>query len=180
SPLQPPNRPRIPRAMPEHDGWVFSEHGPQDPARSVLLLPGGLCSSVWFDDLLAEPTLASLRFVATTLPGFAGTPPLADVGIENYGRGAAKLAADLRCDVGVGHSTAATAGSEMVASGTFSGPVVLVSPAFSRKDEMAVLSVLDKLAHRGLGRLPFSLMLKLIGPALKKELPAGRRRDALV
>src|SRR5262249_27382122 len=99
SPLQPPNRPRIPRAMPEHDGWVFSEHGPQAPARSVLLLPGGLCSSVWFDDLIAESSLASLRFVATTLPGFAGTPPLAEVGIESYARGAAKLAADLRCDV---------------------------------------------------------------------------------
>jgi pimeloyl-ACP methyl ester carboxylesterase len=128
----------------------------------------------------AEPTIASLRFVATTLPGFAGTPPLDDVGIENYARGAAKLAADLRCDIAVGHSMGANVALEMAASGAFSGPVVLVSPAFSREDELPGLSVLDRLAHRGLGRFPYVLMLKLIGPGMKKELPAGPRRDVLI
>jgi pimeloyl-ACP methyl ester carboxylesterase len=165
--------------MPEHDGWIVSERGPQDAARSVLLLPGGLCSSVWFDDLIVVPSLESLRFVATTLPGFGGTPPLADVGIENYANGAARLAADRRCDVVVGHSMGGNVALEMAASGAFSGPVVLVSPSFSRQDEMALLSVLDKLAHRGLGSLPFSFMLMMVGPVTKKELPPGRR-DALL
>jgi hypothetical protein len=60
----------------EHDGWIIREQGPQDATHAVLLLPGGLCSSVWYDDLLAEPALAdaSLRFVGTTLPGSPANP----------------------------------------------------------------------------------------------------------
>jgi len=165
--------------MPEHGGWIVREHGPQDAQRTVLLLPGGLCSSVWYDDVLAEPALASLRFVTTTLPGFAGTPPLADVGIESYAEAAAGLAADLRCDVVVGHSLGANVALEMAASKSFSGPVVLISPSFSREDEAAFLGVLDRLAHRGLGRFPYVMALKAIGPAMRKEVPAPRR-DVLV
>lgn len=144
------------------------------------MLPGGLCSDVFYEDVLAEPALneGSLRFVTTTLPGNAGTPPLDDAGIENYAQRAAKLAADLGCDVVVGHSMGANVALEMVATKAFAGPVVLVSPAFSREDEAAFLRAFDRLAGV-FGHLPFALMLKLVGPAAKKELPPDRR-DVLV
>lgn len=163
-----------------HDGWIVREHGPRDAAHAVLLLPGGLCSSVFYDDLLAEPALAeaSLRFVATTLSGYAGTPPLADASIESYARLAAKLAADRGCDVVVGHSIGANVALEMAATNAFGGPVVLISPAFSREDEAKFLRALDRMAV-ALGHLPFTLMLKLVGPAIRKELPPARR-DVLI
>jgi pimeloyl-ACP methyl ester carboxylesterase len=164
----------------EHDGWVYSESGPSDAAHGALLLPGGLSSSVFYDDLLAEPAMveASLRFVATTLPGYAGTPPIADVSIENYAKGAADLAADRNCDVVVGHSVGANVALEMVAASLFVGPVVLISPAFSREDEAQFLRALDRLADL-FGHLPFALMLTMVGPAMKKELPPARR-DVLI
>jgi pimeloyl-ACP methyl ester carboxylesterase len=164
----------------EHDGWIIREHGPQDAAHAVLLLPGGLCSSVFYDDLLAEPAMAeaSLRFVATTLPGYAGTPPLADASVENYARLAAKLAADRGCDVVVGHSVGANVALEMVTTKAFVGPIVLISPAFSREDEAKFLRALDRVAVV-FGHLPFALMLKMVGPAMKNELPPPRR-DVLI
>jgi pimeloyl-ACP methyl ester carboxylesterase len=166
--------------MPDRDGWLIREQGPRDAAHSVLLLPGALCSGVFYDDLLAEPTLAgaSLRFVATTLPGFGRTAPLADVGIENYARSAGKLALDVGCDVVVGHSLGANLALEMVAAGEFRGPVVLISPSFSRQDESKFPRVLDRLGVV-FGHLPFALMMKLVGPAMKNSLPPSRR-DVLI
>jgi pimeloyl-ACP methyl ester carboxylesterase len=161
------------------DSWVVHEHGVQEATHSVLLLPGGLCSSVFYDDLLAEPAMsnASLRFIATTLPGYGRTPPLPDLGIESYARKARELVDEVGCDVVVGHSMGANVALEMVVTNAFSGPVVLISPAFSREDESRFLFVLDRLAVV-FGHLPFSLMLKMMGPAMKKELPPARR-DAL-
>jgi len=78
----------------------------------------------------------------------------------------------------VGHSIGANVALEMVASGLFFGPVVLISPAFSREDEAQFLRTLDRLADI-FGQLPFALMLKMIGPAMKKELPPDRR-DVLI
>jgi len=78
----------------------------------------------------------------------------------------------------VGHSLAANVALEMVAAGEFAGPLVLLSPSFSRKDESMVPRALDRLS-RVLGHLPFALMLRIIGPAMKSSLPPGRR-DALI
>jgi pimeloyl-ACP methyl ester carboxylesterase len=144
----------------------------------VLLLPGALCSSVFYDDLLSEPSLASLRLVATTLPGFGGTTPLTDVSMENYAASGGRLAADLGCDVVVGHSLGANVALEMVASREFPGPVVLISPSFSREDESKFPRVLDRLGVV-FGHLPYSLMMKLVGPAMKSSLPPSRR-DVLI
>ena len=146
----------------------------------MLLLPGALATAAFYDDLLAEPLLsdASIRFVATTLPGFGGTPAPADVSMENYARLAGRLAADLGCDAVVGHSLGANVALEMLAAGEFAGPLVLLSPSFSRKDESKFPRALDRLG-RVLGHLPFALMLRIIGPAMKSSLPTGRR-DALV
>ena len=164
----------------EHLGWVVSESGPPRADHTVLLLPGALASTVFYDDLLAEPTLrdAPIRFVATTLPGFGRTPAPDDLSMENYATLASRLAADLGCDLVVGHSLGANIGLEMVAGGEFSGPVVLVSPSFSRKDESKFPRALDRLS-RGLGHLPYAAMLKMIGPAMKSSLPP-QRRDALI
>jgi pimeloyl-ACP methyl ester carboxylesterase len=146
----------------------------------VLLLPGALATAAFYDDLLAETRLtdASIRFVTTTLPGFGGTPAPEDVSMENYAKLAGRLAADLGCDAVVGHSFGANVAIEMVAAGEFSGPLVLLSPSFSREDESKFPRALDLLG-RVLGHLPYALMLKIIGPAMKSSLPL-HRRDALI
>jgi len=162
----------------ERNGWVVREQGPRDATHSVLLLPGALCSSVFYDELLSEPTLADLRFVATTLPGFGRTTPLTDVSMESYAGAAGRLAADLGCDVVVGHSLGANVALEMVAAGEFRGRVVLVSPSFSREDESKFPRALDRLAVV-FGHLPYALMMKLVGPAMKSSLPPGRQ-DVLI
>ena len=164
----------------EHLGWLLYESGPEVAEHTVLLLPGALCSAAFYDDLIAEPSLrrASIRFAATTLPGFGGTEPLDDVSIENYARVAGSLAADLGCEAVVGHSLGANVALEMVASSAFKGPVVLLSPSLSREDESKFPRALDVLS-RVLGHLPYSLMLRLIGPAMKSSLPPARR-DALI
>ena len=46
---------------------------------------------------------------------------------------------------------------EMAGSGAFTGPVVLLAPSFSRRDEAMIIRVVDRLA-RVLGRLPFTAM----------------------
>ncbi len=162
------------------DGWDMRESGPADAASSVLLLPGGMCTGEFYEDVMAEPVLASYRLVAATIPGMGRTPAPADVALENYAVVAGKLAASLGADVVVGHSMGANVALEMAAAKTFTGPIVLLSPSYSAADE-------DKF-FRGLanvGRVP------LIGPALwavamkgmpgsmKKNMPEARA-DALV
>ena len=160
----------------QHLGWVLQESGHGAADHTVLLLPGALCTAAFYDDLLAEPSLSetSVRFVATTLPGFGGTTPFDDSGMEAYATRASQLAGDLGCDVVVGHSLGANVAIEMASSGAFSGPLVLLSPSFSRTDESLFPRVLDH-ASRVLGHLPYSLMLKLVGPAMKSSLPPARR-----
>jgi pimeloyl-ACP methyl ester carboxylesterase len=164
----------------EHLGWVLHEAGPADAEHAVLLLPGALASWAFYEDLLAEPSIreSGMRFIATTIPGFGGTSPLADLSMESYSRLAARLAADLSCDVVVGHSLGANLAVEMVSAGEFSGLVVLLSPSFSRKDESIVPRALDRLS-RVFGHLPYTLVLKMIGPAFGSSLPSARR-DLLV
>lgn len=120
---------------------------------------------------------ASLRLVATTLPGHGGTSPPADVGVEHCARLAGKLARDLDCSVLVGHSLGANVAVEMARSAEFAGPMVLLAPSFSRRDEAVFLRVLDRMASV-LGALPFRLMLALSGPAMNRvDLPAARRAE---
>ena len=66
----------------------------------------------------------------------------------------------------------------MASAGEFSGPLVLLSPSFSRRDESRFPRALDHLS-RVLGHLPYSLMLKIIGPAMMSGLPPTRR-EALI
>lgn len=160
----------------EHLGWVLEESGREDAGHTILLLPGALCTARFYDDLLAEPSIrdAPIRFVATTLPGFGGTTSPDDLSMESYAALASRLAADLGCDAVVGHSLGANVAIEMASTGQFSGPLVLLSPSFSRKDESLFPRTLDRFS-RVLGHLPYSLMLKIVGPAMKSSLPPARR-----
>lgn len=165
---------------PTHEGWIVRHSGPSDADHAVLLLPGALASAAFYDDVLADPSFASasVRSVATTLPGYAGTRALADSSMASLAASASRLAVDFDCDVVVGHSLGANVALEMAGSHAFSGPVVLLSPSLSRKDESRFPRALDYLS-RFLGTLPYTLMIKMIGPAMKGSLPPARR-DALI
>ncbi|GAA2144739.1 hypothetical protein GCM10009844_18670 [Nocardioides koreensis] len=165
----------------EHQGWILHESGPSDAAHTVLLLPGGMCTAVFYDDLVAERALGevSLRLVVTAVPGHGGTPEPADLSLEHYGRMAVELVRDLGCDVVVGHSLGANVAIEMARTGGFAGPLVLLSPSFSREDESRFLRVMDQMATVS-GQLPFRFMLAMIGPALKNVKVSAERRNVLV
>jgi len=143
------------------------------------MIPGGLCSTEFYADVMAEPALADLGMVAATLPGFAGTPAPEDVGMEHYAELMARFAADTGCDVVVGHSLGANVAMEMAAAGLHSGPLVLLSPTFSRGDEAKFLGVMDVLGRvPGLGSAAWSGMIKMLPSAMKSQLPP-ERADAL-
>jgi pimeloyl-ACP methyl ester carboxylesterase len=166
----------------DRDGWDLRESGPADADHTVLLLPGGLCTAVFFDDLMAEPKLseAPIRLVAATPPGYGGTPPPEDLTMENYARLAGKLAAGLGCEIVVGHSLGGNVALEMVAAGEFSGSVILLSPSFSREDEFKELGMLNRIGRvPGVGYLAYAVMLKMIGKMMKGSFPPARH-DALV
>ena len=118
----------------EHLGWMIRESGREDSDRTVFLIPGALASAIFCDDLVAEPMLvnASIRFVATTVPGFGHTSAPADVSVEEYARQVGALARDLRCDAVVGHSFGANVALEMAAAGEFSGPALPTLLSFFR------------------------------------------------
>jgi pimeloyl-ACP methyl ester carboxylesterase len=160
------------------DAWDIKESGPADARSTVLLLPGGMCSTAFYDDLAAAPPLASapVRLVAATLPGHAGTTPPRDLSMENYAALAGVLAAERGCDVVVGHSIGANVALEMVAAGHFAGPVVLLSPAFSASDEDKALVVANSLGRvPGIGALAWSGLLKLTPRVMVNSLPPARR-----
>jgi pimeloyl-ACP methyl ester carboxylesterase len=117
--------------------WDMVRSGPEDAECTVLLLPGGWCTAVFYQELMAEPALAGIRLVAVTLPGNGGTRAPQDLGVENYARLTAELAARLGCTAVVGHSMGANVALEMAGSGVFSGPVVRCSrprsPAGTRR-----------------------------------------------
>jgi pimeloyl-ACP methyl ester carboxylesterase len=118
-------------------GWELRRAGPENARRKALLLPGGLCTAVFYADQLADPRLATsgVCFIAATPPGFGGRPAPEDVRVESYARLTAELGRSLGCHLVVGHSYSANVVIEMAAAGLFNGPVVLLSPIFSREDE---------------------------------------------
>ena len=160
------------------ENWDLRESGPTDAASRVLLLPGGLCTAAFYQELMAEPKIADVRLIAATLPGHGGTRAPDDLSVENYARLAGRLASEYDCDVVVGHSMGANVALEMAAAGEFRGPLVLLAPCFSRADEALFLRLLDR-ASRVLGHLPYALMLKAIGAAVNgSPLPTQRHRRA--
>ncbi|NUS04543.1 MAG: alpha/beta hydrolase [Nonomuraea sp.] len=155
--------------------WDVRRAGPEQAPHRVMMIPGGLCSTEFYADVMAEPALAGLGLVAVTMPGFGGTTAPEDVSMESYTRLLARFAADAGCDVVVGHSLGANVAVEMAATGLFQGPLVLLSPTFSRPDEakfLAVMNTLGRVPVLGIGA--WTAMLKLLPKAMKRELPAHR------
>ena len=70
----------------EWAGWDRRESGPDHARHTALLLPGGLCTAVQYEELMAEPVLADVRMIAVTAPGMGGTPAPQDLSIENLAR----------------------------------------------------------------------------------------------
>ena len=138
--------------------WELREAGPPDGESTVLLLPGGMCSAGSYAELMAEPALARTRLVAATLPGHAGAPPPDDYSIENYARLTVELARRVGADVVVGFSIGASVALEMVTSGGFDGPVVLLGISLSAKDEPAFFHAIVCLGTV-LGSLPVTVMV---------------------
>ena len=160
--------------------WDIRESGPSNAEWTVLLLPGGMCTAVFFEPIMDALVGAPVRVVAATLPGFGRTPHPADFSIENYASLAGQLAGDVRADIVGGHSLGGNVALEMATRGEFDGPVLLLSPTFSREDEAKELGVLDRLgAVPVVGQLAWLAMLKTMPKAMGKRFPA-ERRQALV
>ncbi|MEV0976344.1 alpha/beta hydrolase [Streptomyces sp. NPDC049915] len=152
--------------------WDIRRAGPMESAHRALLIPGGMCTTEGYADLMAEKALAGVHLVAVTQPGFGHTQPPDDVSMEHYARLFADIAVRERCDIVVGHSLGANVALEMAAAGLFTGPLVLLSPTFSRGDEAKALTVLNTIGRvPGLGPLAWSGMLKIVPRAVRSGLP---------
>jgi pimeloyl-ACP methyl ester carboxylesterase len=162
------------------EDWDIRESGPSDAESTVLLLPGGMCTGVFFEPIMDALAAAPVRVVAATLPGFGRTPHAGDFFVEHYASLAGELADNVRADIVGGHSLGGNVALEMAARGEFDGPLLLLSPSFSREDEAKELGVLDRIGRvPGVGQLAWLAMLKAMPKAMGKRFPA-ERRDALV
>ncbi|MFF3935629.1 alpha/beta fold hydrolase [Streptomyces phaeofaciens] len=155
--------------------WEVRRAGPESASRRVLMIPGGLCTTEFYADVMAEPAVAGLGLVAVTLPGFGGTEAPEDVSMEAYARLMADFAGETGCTVVVGHSLGGNVAIEMAAAGLFDGPLVLLSPAFSRGDEMRSLAALNAVGRvPGLGIAVWAGMLGLLPRAMRRGMPPER------
>ena len=119
------------------EAWELLASGPPEADRSVLLLPGGANAARSFNLVMADPGLSGVHLVATTLPGMAGAPVSEDVSIPALSRRAGELAREHGCDAVVGFSHGATVALDMVLTGHFQGPVVLLGISLTTEDEAA-------------------------------------------
>ena len=158
--------------------WDLCETGPVDAEHTVLLFPGGMCSARSYAEVMAEPALAGLRLVAATLPGHAGALPPDDYTVENYARLASELVNRVGADVVVGFSMGASVAFEMVISGNFTGPVVLLGISLSLKDEAAFFRAIVKLGSV-FGGLASSLLAKGAATMVKRVPVSPERQNEL-
>jgi pimeloyl-ACP methyl ester carboxylesterase len=158
--------------------WDLRQEGPPHAEQTVLLLPGGMCSAGSYAEVMAEPTLANTRLVAATLPGHAGAPPPDDYSVENYARLTAELATKVGASVVVGFSMGGSVALEMVASGRFSGPIVLLGVSLSAKDEPAFFRAIVRLGSV-FGSVPAAVLAKGAASMVKKIPVPAERQDEL-
>lgn len=147
--------------------WETLVAGPADAKRSVLLLPGGACAARSFELVMAEPALSGVRLVATTLPGNAGAPPAEDVTVPALARRAGELAREHDCAVVAGFSLGATVALEMVLSGWFRGPVVLLGISLTTADESRFFRAVVR-ASQKVGMWPTAMLIRLM-PAMARS-----------
>lgn len=161
------------------EAWELLTGGPEDADRSVLLLPGGANAARSFDLVMADPALSGVRLVATTLPGMAGAPLTGDVSIPALARTAGELAEEHRCDVLVGFSHGATVALEMLLSGHFRGPVVLLGISLTTEDEAGFFRAAVRASQR-LGSWPMAVLLRLLPlMARSAKTPGPHKRDLI-
>jgi pimeloyl-ACP methyl ester carboxylesterase len=155
--------------------WERVESGPTGAERTVLLLPGGMCSARSYAEVMASSALAGTRLIAVTMPGHAGAPAPQDFSVEEYARITAALAKTAGVDVVVGFSMGATVAYEMVVSGAFTGPVVLLGVSLSAPDEPAFFRAIIRLGSI-LGTLPTAVLKKAAASMVKHaQVPPERR-----
>lgn len=156
--------------------WQLCKAGPEDAERTVLLLPGGMCSARSYEEVMAEPALAHTRMIAATLPGQAGAPASDVYTIEDQARHVAEFASTLGADVVVGFSNGANVAIEMVVAGRFTGPIVLLGPSLSAKDEPAFFRAIVG-STSVLGNLPMRV-LAAGAASMVKRIPASAERHS--
>ena len=162
--------------------WELLRAGPADARHKVLLLPGGMCTGVFYADVLADQRPAGRKgcLVAATPPGFGGRPPPQDVSVESYAQLTAELARDLGCHLVVGHSYSANVLIEMAAARLFNGPIVLLSLIFSRQDEEMGFRRLAAVSRIPvLGRVPWMIFPRLLDSAMRSRLPVDRHDELI-
>jgi pimeloyl-ACP methyl ester carboxylesterase len=166
----------------EWEGWELVAAGAADGSPTALLLPGAQCTAAFYADVLADPRLVArgVRFVAATPPGFGGREAPPDLGIAAYAALTVDLIEHVGCDLVVGHSYFANVATELAIAGTSTRPLVLLSPAFSRRDEEVGLRWLG-LASRIplLGAVPWAAAGRALGSVMEGRLPRSHH-DRLV
>src|SRR4051812_23992825 len=110
---------------------------------------------------MAEPALSGVRLVATTLPGMAGAPVSDDVSIPALSRRSGELAKEHGGDVVVGFSHGATVALDMVLSGNFQGPAVLLGISLTTEDEARFFRAVVR-ASQKVGNWPMAALLRLM------------------
>jgi hypothetical protein len=161
------------------EAWEVLTAGPEDADRSVLLLPGGANAAPSFNLVMAEPALSGVRLVATTLPGMAGAPLSDDVSVTALARRAGELAKEHGCDVVVGFSHGATVALEMLLSGHFQGPVVLLGISLTTEDEAWFFRAVVR-ASQKVGSWPMAILLRLL-PVMARsaKTPEPHKREMI-
>ena len=161
------------------EAWERLIVGPLDADRSVLLLPGGANAARSFDLVMAEPALSGVRLVATTLPGMAGAPVSAEVSIPAVARRAGELARENACDVVVGFSYGATIALDMVLSGHFQGPVVLLGLSLTTPDESTFFRYVVRMSQK-VGRWPMAILFRLMPLMARSAKTSERHKKDLI
>src|SRR3954469_9542957 len=156
--------------------WEIVESGPTGAGQTVLLLPGGMCSARSDAEVMAESALAGTRLIAATMPGHAGAPAPQDFSTEAYAQITGELVRSVGANVVVGFSMGAMGAYEVVVSGVFAGPVVLLGASLSAPDEPGFFRALIRLGSI-LGTLPFAV-LKKGAPSLVKSAAIPSERQA--
>ncbi|MFF0338496.1 alpha/beta fold hydrolase [Kribbella sp. NPDC004875] len=161
------------------EAWEIFGAGPADAERGVLLLPGGANAARSFDLVMGDEALAGVRLVATTLPGMAGAPLVGDASIPALARQACQVAKEHGCDVVVGFSHGATVAMEMLLSGEFQGPVVLLGISLTTADEAAFFRGVVRASEK-VGSWPMALLLRgLPLMARSSKTPDAHKRDLI-
>lgn len=143
------------------ESWELLIAGPPDANKSVLLLPGGANAARSFNLVMADPALSGVRLVATTLPGMAGAPLSEDVSVPALAHRAGELAKEHGCDVVAGFSHGATVAMDMVLSGHFQGPVVLLGISLTTEDEARFFRTAVRVSQK-VGSWPMAGLLRLV------------------